>query len=619
MTRRRLRVWCVWAYFGLTLLLLCAPLLQAQSGMPAVQSGEETVFGSAGPSTIVNDYFTATSGWLSAMSGAAHTLFWSLATIDFCWTAITLALRGVDFQQWVAGFIKKVITIGFFAALLDNGQSWTQWIVNFFITLGSQAGGEATSGLSASGIMGQGIDIAGAMLGGAAGAAQNTNAAGNGVLGGITSGLTGAVGLMMHFAPTLCLVFGALIIVLAFVIVACHFVMAMVEAYVVLGAGYIFLGFGGSRWTVPYVEKYIGLLIAAGVRIMVIELLIGLSQTLSQQWITQAQNIAQVPDIFAGGSVSGTWVGVQSEFALVASIALYGILCWTLPQIASNVIGGSLSMSGVDPIGPGMATAGAAAAGAGAVASWGSGSKSATTVSEVTQAAAIGMGSSGVQSAMTAAAVGATVATGGAAAPVAGAGAIGGGAGAVGGGGAAAASATPAAPMAAASGSAVAGGTPAAPGAMAGAGSSMGAGEAASTAGADAGAVSSGPGASSGASSGPDIGGVDAGAVGSGSDASLSEAGAPGSESPSGGGSDAASSAPSSTPPAGQTGDSGSAPSTPPAPSAAPGGQEADSGKGILDHAQSAVKHGQNVLRSMPSSGSKIGGSTPNVSHGGEE
>jgi type IV secretion system protein TrbL len=603
-------VWCVWVYLGLTLLLLCAPLVQAQtSGMPTVQNGEETGFGSAGPSTIVNNYFTATNGWLSAMSGAAHTLFWSLATIDFCWTAIMLALRGVDFQQWVTGFIKKVITIGFFAALLDNGQSWTQWIVNFFINLGSQAGGEATSGLSASGIMGQGIDIAGAMLGGAAGAAQNTNAAGNGVVGGITSGLTGAVGLMMHFAPTLCLVFGALIIVLAFVIVACHFVMAMVEAYVVLGAGYIFLGFGGSRWTVPYVEKYIGLLIAAGVRIMVIELLIGLSQTLSQQWITQAQNIAQVPDIFAGGSVSGTWVGVQSEFALVASIALYGILCWTLPQIASNVIGGSLSMSGVDPIGPGMATAGAAAAGAGAVASWGSGSKSATTVSEVTQAAAIGMGSSGVQSAMTAAAVGATVATGGAAAPVAGAGAVGSGAGAVGGGGAAVASATPAAPMAAASGSAVAGGTPAAPGAVAGAG------ESAST----AGAVASDPGASSGASSGPDIGGVDAGAVASGSDASLSEAGAPGSDSPSGGGGDAATSAPSSTPPAGQTGDSGSAPSTPPAPSAAPSGQEADSGKGILDHAQSAVKHSQNVLRSMPSSGSKIGGSTPNVSHGGEE
>jgi type IV secretion system protein TrbL len=613
MTRQRLRVWCVWAYLGLILLFLMAPVVHAQTNsLPQVPSGDEQVFGNAGPSTIVNDYLSATSGWLSTMAGVAHTLFWSLATIDFCWTAISLALRGVDFQQWVAGFIKKVITIGFFAALLDNGPAWTQWIVNFFVNLGSQAGGTPTSALSASAIMGNGVDIAGAMLGGAAGAAQNTMGAGNGVLGGVTAGITGAVGLMVHFAPTMCLVLGALVVVFAFVIIACHFVMAMVEAYVVLGAGYVFLGFGGSRWTVPYVEKYIGLLISAGVRIMVLELMIGLGQTLSQQWITQAQNIAQVPDIFSGGSVSGTWIGVQSEFGLVGSILLYGILCWTIPQIASNVIGGSLSMSGVDPIGPGMATAGAAAAGAGAVASWGGGSKSATTVSEVTQAAGMGMASSGVKSAITAAAVGATVATGGAAAPVAGASAVGGGSAAIGGGGAAAASATPAVPASALGGGAAAGaGTPAAPGAMAGAGSSFGGGEGVAATGSS--------GSSSGASGSPRMpSGSNVGGLDSGVDSSKSEPGTPGSESGSaGGGDEAASSQGAATPTVGLADEAESAAATPPAPSSAPGTQTTN-GKGVLDHAQSAVKHGQNVLRSMPGGGTKVGGSTPNMGHGEE-
>ncbi len=85
---------------------------------------------------------------------------------------------------------------------------------------------------------------------------------------------------------------GSFVIVAAYVIIALHFVMAMVEAYVVVGAGYIFLGFGGSRWAVPYTEKYMGMVVSAGVRIMVLELIIGLGRTLYTQWVATADQIA---------------------------------------------------------------------------------------------------------------------------------------------------------------------------------------------------------------------------------------------------------------------------------------------------------------------------------------
>ena len=611
----------LWSYLGLLIFFALVPVLSAQ--IPGVQGGESQVFGSAGPDTIANDYEQATSSWISAMSGAAHTLFWSLAGIDFTWTAITMALKGVDFQQWVAGFIRKLLTIGLFAAILDNGQAWTQGLVNFFIGLGSSAGGVSTTSLSASGILGSGIDIAGAMFNGASGAASQSSQNST-FLGGAAAALTGGLGLLEHFAPTIILAIGAFFIVVSFAIVACHFVMAMVEAYVVLGAGYVFLGFGGSRWTVPYLEKYIGLLIAAGVRIMVIELLIGLAQQLSQQWIAQAQSIASVPDLLDGGTVNGAYVGIQNEFALVGSILIFGILCWTVPQIASNVIGGSLSMSGGDMIGTSAAIGGSAVAGAAIAAgssNSSSGSNGAKSVAEITQAAGVGLAKAGTGVvAMTAAAA----LTGGAGAVPAAAGVVSGGTGAAAGGAGAAAasgtvaSATPAVPAAE---FAAVGGAGTAPGAIGGGSVTLdGATGTASNAAAEAMKASGAEGSSSngagGAPSNPDGAASPQGV----SDRAFDRAEA-GSGNKSNGSSDSGEGSSSASPASAAP---GSLPSNETA--ADVEGAELSTEQGVADtlrgavrKANDAVKTGQNLMRQMPNHSATIGGTSPNVSHGEEE
>ncbi len=358
---------------------VCVPLLKAQ-GLPNGLPDNSGAFGSAGPSDLLNGYYAASTSWISLLQSTAQTLFWALAAIDLTWTCITLVLQHSELQPWMAGFIRKILTIGFFATLLQNGVTWTTDIVNFFINLGSTAGGRSVAQLSASQIMGNGVELAGKMLAGAASAASNTNTSPIGLLiGGVGS-----------FAPTIILAIGSVIIMLAFVMIALHFVMAMVEAYVVVGAGYIFLGFGGSRWTVPYTEKYMGMVIAAGVRIMVLELVIGMGSTLLPQWKAIAIAISRVPDIFSGGTVGSTWSGVQAEFGLVSSILIFALLCWTIPQIAANVASGGLSMSGGDALNTASAAGTAAFAGA----SWASSSSpayagSAEAVQQVAQAAAM--------------------------------------------------------------------------------------------------------------------------------------------------------------------------------------------------------------------------------------
>src|SRR6266567_6045059 len=246
--------------FGVSLAV--APTASAQA--PPTQPPPSSI--ESGPSDILDDYQNAMGQWESAATGAAATLFALLAAIEVTWTAIVMTLEKTDMQAWVATFIKKLMGIGIFWTLLKYGATWLPAIVNSFIKIGQN--GSSQTALNPSSILVEGLNVSGKLF-----------------------STAGQMVLSFDFGTALCLAFAGIGIFLSFAIVCVHFVMAMVESYIVLGAGYIFLGFGGSRWTSSYVERYIGLAVNVGVRLMVLYLLIGLGQTFATQWETRAASI----------------------------------------------------------------------------------------------------------------------------------------------------------------------------------------------------------------------------------------------------------------------------------------------------------------------------------------
>jgi hypothetical protein len=48
------------------------------------------------------------------------------------------------------------------------------------------------------------------------------------------------------------LVVAAILVVISYAMITIQFLVAMVESYIVVAAGFIFLGFDGSHWTAPY-------------------------------------------------------------------------------------------------------------------------------------------------------------------------------------------------------------------------------------------------------------------------------------------------------------------------------------------------------------------------------
>lgn len=254
------------------------------------------------PTTVTDAYRAAAGTWLTTVFGYAQRLFALLAIIQFAWGAAVLALERADLQGWVAGAIRQIMWIGVFYTLLLYGGTWIPAIIDSFVDIGAAASG--TGELYPSDVFGRGVDIAVRLFSAAneAGFFSNTGSA---------------------FA----LVFAALATLLSFVFIAVQLVVALVESFIVVSAGIIFLGFGGSKWTVEYVQRYIGLCVNVGVKLFVIYLLVAIGQNVSTQFLASASAI---------GASAAPMLDASS---ILGSSIILAAITWQAPKLISTMIG----------------------------------------------------------------------------------------------------------------------------------------------------------------------------------------------------------------------------------------------------------------------------------------
>ena len=277
------------------------------------------------PTAILNQYKSQRYTWFAMVWPYANTLFGLLAVIEFAWSAAVMLLEKSDMQSWTAALIRKLMWLGAFYSLLIYGRYWIPAIIDSFETMGQQAAG--TGPLAPSDVFTRGIDIAGALMATSSAAAFFTNV-----------------------GTSLAMIVTGTITALAFIAITVQFVVAMVESYIIVAAGFIFVGFGGSRWTAPYVERYIGLAVATGVKIMLLYLLIATGMSLSVDWMTEAQKIATKSS------------PAMSGLEIMGASIIFMMLCWQIPKLFAAVLGGSPALSGGDLVASGAFVAGGALA-----------------------------------------------------------------------------------------------------------------------------------------------------------------------------------------------------------------------------------------------------------------
>ena len=184
---------------------------------------------------ITEKYKTASSQWSSSLFGMAKSLFLKLSMIELIWFGIWWIVERDDPRQFFASFLKKIMGLTFFWSILLNFDSWIPAVINGFVKAGETAAN--TGALTPSTVMDRGLEAATALL-------QVANEIGL---------LDGVSGLGKYLLAGLC----ALGIVLSFAVITGQMLVTLIESYIVVNGGVLFLGFAGSRWTTSFAEKFL--------------------------------------------------------------------------------------------------------------------------------------------------------------------------------------------------------------------------------------------------------------------------------------------------------------------------------------------------------------------------
>ena len=272
----------------------------------------------------VPDLFQARfQGMQGALLGYARNLFMILAGIEFSYAMISIAFRRGDLGDVAAALVQQILFIGIGLFIIQNGANLGNIIVQSF----GQAGGGAASsvggsaGLSPADIFNSGMSVGQAML----------------------DKMT-----LTEIADSIVIGITAIVTMVVFALIVAMMIMTLVAAWGISTMSVLFLGFAGSRWTKDVAYKAIIGVIGVGAKLFVMQIIVGVGQTLFSDLAT-----AGIDDINDAIIMLG--------FAVVM-LALVKII----PDMVQAVISGATFTGGGALVGAmgGIAAGGASAAAA---------------------------------------------------------------------------------------------------------------------------------------------------------------------------------------------------------------------------------------------------------------
>jgi len=263
------------------------------------------------PSQLTDAYQALIGNWLTATTRVINGLFAVLALCDVAWFGIQLRLQKHDFESAIMASTGKLLALGFFWTLLLAGPELFPQLIDMFIQIGRQ--GSGLQSLGPSEIMHTGFVIAGQLLWQAGKSAFRQD-------------FLGATGIIAAIIAVL----------IAFLAITVQFVIAQIDIYLAVGIGQVALAGGATKWTTPYVERYISFCVSSGLKMMAMYVLVGGSHLVVQKFVEQARS--------TDGSISA----IMSGLAIACGALLLAFVVYHCSKMVSSILGGSPAMTGSD-------------------------------------------------------------------------------------------------------------------------------------------------------------------------------------------------------------------------------------------------------------------------------
>ncbi|HVR10649.1 MAG TPA: P-type conjugative transfer protein TrbL, partial [Thermoanaerobaculia bacterium] len=255
---------------------------------------------------IVRDYQDISSSWLARIQPLAQRTFALLATLELAVSGLFWALGRESLDAIAVSLLRKFIVLAFLFSLLTLFPIWIPTITSGFEAAGQAA--SATSVVNPSQVLDLGGTIAGRML----------------ISFGALGFLVNPVGVLLATLTTF-------FVVIAFGLIAAQLCLTLIESFLVVSGGALFLGFAGSRFTAPLAEGYIAYAFEVGARIYLLYLFMGVGTGFAREWAAL--------DFSPGFGAAPP--SLIAHFQVMCGAIIFCLLVWTVPRtLASRLVRG---------------------------------------------------------------------------------------------------------------------------------------------------------------------------------------------------------------------------------------------------------------------------------------
>jgi type IV secretion system protein TrbL len=246
-------------------------------------------------------YDTASTQWLDRLLPVAQHTFAALAVIELAISALLWGLRRTSLEDICANFLLKFLLLSFCYTLIIFFPLWVPAILHGFETAGQIASGATT--VNPTQVLEDGEQLSIGIL-----LAAND------------------FGLFTHPAASLVSMLVAFLVWLSFAMISVQLLLVLVESYVVLSTGVLFLGFAGFRATAPLADNYLLYAVRVGIKIFFLYALVAVGTTLVPHWQALA----------TGASTADYPANLKPAYEVLAGALTFVFLVWRIPGSAAG-------------------------------------------------------------------------------------------------------------------------------------------------------------------------------------------------------------------------------------------------------------------------------------------
>ena len=216
------------------------------------KTGNAAVNNSDISENVLDAFMNQAASWSAVITDRASWLFWCLVAISMIFTFGFMALRQADIGEFFAEFIRFTVFVGFYWWLLINGPDMASDIIEGLQQIGGKASGLG-EGFVPGNVMDMGFEIFFRIL-------DNSSA--------------------WQLAESIFAFFLGLIIIVMMCLIAANMIVLLCSSWILLYAGVLFLGFGGSKWTSDIAINYFKTVLGLAASIMTMVLIIGIGNSI---------------------------------------------------------------------------------------------------------------------------------------------------------------------------------------------------------------------------------------------------------------------------------------------------------------------------------------------------